>query len=401
MQSEFISDIRSISATDWDALAGEAYPFTRHGFLAALEASGSVGGRSGWHPHHLLVHERASGRLLAAMPTYLKDHSYGEYVFDWGWADAWHRNGLDYYPKLLSAIPFTPCGGPRLLIAEGADRKEVIDAAINAIDEATAEQGWSGWHLLFPDTETAAELKQRGCATRYGVQYHWHNYGYGDFDDFLATMSSRKRKNLRRERRQVEEQGISMRTLRGSEISAEDWKQFYLFYQMTYAKRSGHGGYLTGEFFNELAQRLPEQVMMVMADHGDDCVGGALYLVGDDTLYGRYWGCIEEYNQLHFEACYYRGIDYCIENGLQRFDAGAQGEHKLTRGFEPVLTRSSHRIADHRFDSAIRDFLRREEPSIRAYCEQAREALPYREDFPGCSRANTHSSSDDNDDSKP
>ena len=380
-RSEFIAGIDSIDAAQWDALAGDSYPFVRHAFLAALEHSGSVGDRSGWKPHHLVIRDESTNTLVAAMPAYLKDHSYGEYVFDWGWADAWHRNGYEYYPKLLSAIPFTPCSGPRLLFKDNNNSEILINEILGAVRQELSQKRLSSWHLLFPKEQMVNALEQRSIAHRYGVQYHWHNRGYQCFDDFLGTMSSRKRKTLRRERRQVEEQGIRMRTLRGSDISPADWKQFYLFYQMTYAKRSGHGGYLNQAFFVELAETMSDSLMLVMADHGDTCVGGALYLVGSDTLYGRYWGCIEDYNQLHFEACYYRGIDYCIANGLQRFDAGAQGEHKLTRGFEPILTHSFHIIPDPRFDAAIRDFLKREEPSIRAYCEQARDALPYRADI--------------------
>jgi uncharacterized protein len=377
IETQFVGAIRSVAASEWNALADPGYPFLRHEFLAALEDSGSVGGDSGWQAHHLLLRDK--GRLLAAMPCYLKSHSYGEYVFDWSWADAYARHQLRYYPKLLSAIPFTPASGPRLLIAEHAERGTVIARIVEEMRKQLSQHGISSWHLLFPQHELASDFTAAGLSLRNGVQFHWHNRGYRDFEDFLDGFVSRKRKSVRRERRQVAEQGLQLRTLRGSEIDAAMWDRFHVFYQMTYARRSGHGGYLNRDFFHRLGQTMPESLLLVVAESGAEVVAGALNVVGGDTLYGRYWGCTEEFAHLHFETCYYQGIDFCIREGLARFDAGAQGEHKLARGFEPVLTHSCHLIAHPAFATAIDDFLQRERPAIEAYQREAQAELPFRQ----------------------
>jgi len=313
------------------------------------------------------------------MPLYLKSHSYGEYVFDWSWADAWQRSGLHYYPKLVSAIPFTPATGPRLCMREDADPAATWQAALGAIQGLAKERGFSSWHLLFPEQEVASSLQQAGLHRRTATQFHWFNRGYTSFDDFLADFTSRKRKSLRRERARVAEQGLTLRTLCGGEIGPREWQQFHHFYQMTYAKRSGHGGYLTREFFTQAAPQLGEQVVMVMAYLENRAVAGALYFRSRDTLYGRYWGCEQEYDCLHFETCYYQGIEYCIANGLQKFDPGAQGEHKIQRGFRPVPTWSNHWIADPRLAAAVGDFTRSEEQHSAAYLRDAATLLPFRE----------------------
>jgi predicted N-acyltransferase len=376
MKARFLPAIGAFDAGEWNALAGNAYPFLRHEFLRVLEDSGSVGKASGWLPHHLAIHDGA--HLVAAMPCYAKTHSYGEYVFDWAWADAYQRHGVRYYPKLLSAIPFTPATGPRLLIASDADRQRVLDCLLDAIRDELTHQRASSWHLLFPEQELADTLAARGLALRTGVQYHWQNPGYRDFDDFLDTLVSRKRKSLRRERRLVHEQDVQLRQLRGPDIDAAMWDHFHRFYQMTYARRSGHGGYLERDFFHALGAAMPESILLVIAEHRGKPVAGALNLIGADTLYGRYWGCTESFDQLHFETCYYQGMDFCMREGLRRFDAGAQGEHKLARGFAPVFTHSCHLIAHEGFRGAIEEFLRRERESIDAYREAAAMELPYR-----------------------
>lgn len=368
--------IGAVDAAAWDALAGAGSPFLRHAFLAALESSGSVGGDSGWEPRHLLLRE--GGRLLAAMPCYAKTHSYGEYVFDWAWAEAWARNGLRYYPKLLTAVPFTPATGPRLLRAPDVEAGTALDAFLGHIDEALERQAYSSWHLLFPEAALAGACAERGLLRRCGVQFHWHNRGYRDFDDFLEGFASRKRKQLKRERRQVAEQGLEIRRLRGAEVDAALWDRFHLFYQMTYARRSGHGGYLNRGFFHALGAAMPDALLLVLAYRDGEPVAGALNLQGPDALYGRYWGCTEAYAQLHFELCYYQGIEHCIAEGLARFDAGAQGEHKLARGFEPVITESFHRIPHPAFRAAVADFLRREQPAVERYAEEAAQGLPFR-----------------------
>lgn len=377
IEARFLGSIADISGAEWNALCGTDYPFLRHEFLLNLETSGCVGGDSGWRCLHLTLYRNDA--LIAVMPAYLKSHSYGEYVFDWSWADAWHRSGLEYYPKLLTAIPFTPATGPRLGLAEDESLPALLPVIKQAIEQLASDQQLSSWHLLFPQDELREALTEQGMSPRVGSQFHWFNRDYSSFDDFLSRFNSRKRKSLRKERKRVAEQGIELKVFEGEDISAEHWRTFHHFYQMTYAKRSGHGGYLTREFFPGLSQCIPEHCVMVLAYRGEDAVAGALYFRSSDTLYGRYWGCAEEIDCLHFEACYYQGIEYCIRHGLQRFDPGAQGEHKIQRGFEPVETWSCHWIADPRFADAIDDFTRRESDHIAAYIEQATTYLPFKE----------------------
>ncbi len=370
----YIDSIDEVSPKQWDGVLGSDYPFLRHAFLAALERSGATNRNSGWQPRHLLLEDK--GTLVGHLPLYLKSHSYGEYVFDWSWADAYRRNGLAYYPKLLCAIPYTPATGPRLSLLpdyEAADIQTGLVAELIAQSELLA----SSLHVLFPLEAESALWSP--LSERVGAQYHWFNRGYGSFDDFLDSFSSRKRKSLRRERRRVAEQGVSLRCIDGTAISAALWSFFYHCYQMTYAKRSGHGGYLNEAFFVELGQSMPEQLLMVVAERDGSPIAAALNFKDKQTLYGRYWGCIEEVECLHFEACYYQGIDYCISEGLQRFDPGAQGEHKIQRGFEPVQTRSRHWIVDERFRLAIDHFLQEETPAIADYLDDARRLLPFKQ----------------------
>lgn len=377
LEARFLPEIAAISAEQWNALAGADYPFLRHEFLNNLEQTGCTGGDSGWQPCHLTLY--CGGQLVALMPLYLKSHSYGEYVFDWSWADAWRRHGLSYYPKLVTAIPFTPATGPRLCLLEGQDPEQIYPMLLQAVQQLAQKQGASSWHLLFPEEEVSRQLIPMGSSQRVASQFHWFNRGYTSFDDFLETFNSRKRKSLRRERRRVAEQGIELKVFEGREIGSEQWEKFHLFYQMTYAKRSGHGGYLSREFFQGLRNAIPEHCVMVMAFQAGHAVAGSLCFRSSDTLYGRYWGCEQELDCLHFEACYYQGIDYCIANGLQRFDPGAQGEHKIQRGFRPVKTFSNHWIADPGLSAAVGDFTRREHPHTEAYMEGAASLLPFRE----------------------
>jgi predicted N-acyltransferase len=279
----------------------------------------------------------------------------------------------------VTAIPFTPATGPRLCTRAGTDRAAAWDAALAAIRQFAHRQGISSWHLLFPEEAVASQLLRAGLHRRTATQFHWYNEDYSCFEDFLAGFTSRKRKSLRRERARVAEQGLTLTTLRGAEIGREQWLQFHRFYQQTYAKRSGHGGYLTREFFTETAPRLGEQVVMVLACLEHRPVAGALYFRSNDTLYGRYWGCEREYDCLHFEACYYQGIEYCIAEGLRRFDPGAQGEHKIQRGFRPVPTWSNHWIADPRLSAAVGEFTRSEARHNEAYLREASTLLPFRE----------------------
>lgn len=374
--AKFLDSLSAIDAGQWNQITGTSYPFLRHEFLYGLETTGCTTAETGWQPWHLTLHDESG--LLAVMPLYLKSHSYGEYVFDWSWADAWQRSGLQYYPKLLTAIPFTPATGPRLCVRADKTETNCWPMVISAIEQFAAERGLSSWHLLFPETGVAERLVDYGLHRRSATQFHWHNDSFSSFDDFLATFSSRKRKNLKRERARVAEQGITMRTLQGSSIGPQEWQQFHRFYQMTYAKRSGHGGYLKRAFFTETAPSLGDQVVMVLAYAENEAVAGALYFRSSDTLYGRYWGCSREYDCLHFEACYYQGIEYCIAHGLKRFDPGAQGEHKIQRGFRPVTTWSNHWIADPQLSAAVGDFTRQEAEHNERYKESAAQLLPFK-----------------------
>ena len=367
----------SIEASAWDRLRPNDYPFLRHDFLLGLERAQCTTRRSGWDPAHLRLCD--GERTLAVLPAYLKSHSYGEYVFDWAWSDAWRRMGLAYYPKLLTAIPFTPATGPRLLYEPELDPASLWASFYEQMPVLAGKLGISSWHVLFPTAADSARLEATAMHTRRQVQFHWYNRGYRDFDDFLDGFVSRKRKSLRRERRRVQEQGLRLSMRDGRELSENDWAAFHRFYQMTYAKRSGHGGYLTREFFLDVAPGLGPQVLLALAqDAGGQAVAGALYFRDADTLYGRYWGCAREYDCLHFETCYYQGIEYCIREGLQRFDPGAQGEHKIQRGFEPTMTLSHHWIAQPELDAAIGDFTRREREHIERYRADACALLPFK-----------------------
>jgi predicted N-acyltransferase len=316
-------------------------------------------------------------KSIAMAPGFLKSHSYGEYVFDWSWADAWHRSGLDYYPKLVTAIPFTPATGPRIWTE--ANTSDALPSFINAVTDWCESEKISSWHILFPEEETSSALSELGLVQRMTTQFHWFNRGYTHFDDFLAEFNSRKRKALKKERAAITAQNLWLSTKTGAEISEADWNFFYYCYQTTYLKRSGHEGYLTGEFFTGVCPSLGEDTVMVIAHEGESPVAAALYFVDGQTLYGRYWGCLKEFDFLHFETCYYRGIEYCIEKGLSRFDPGAQGEHKIQRGFEPTLTYSNHWISEPRLKDAVADFCRRDCDHVRRYRDEAATLLPFKQ----------------------
>lgn len=385
MQIQFLTSILDCSASEWDALWPLTYPFTKHAFLAALETSGSTTAETGWQPAHVLV--RQNGQVVAVMPLYQKSHSYGEYVFDWSWADACQRAGIQYYPKLLCAIPFTPATGPRLgFIASltTAQKQEAVQTIEQAVQEKLEQLGGSGFHCLFPSAKERPLFSNEKYAQRQGCQFHWFNANFESFDDFLSTFNSRKRKNIKRERQKVVEQGLCFNMRLAAELNSDDWKSFYLLYQRTYFKRSGHQGYLTADFFQQLAKALPQQVLLCSAHkHNLDSpmVAGALYLRDNSTLYGRYWGTQEDLDGLHFETCYYQGIDYAIKEKLQRFDPGAQGEHKIQRGFTPVKTCSYHWLKIPELHNAVKHFVVEEQQHNNAYCEDGRRYLPFKE---GC-----------------
>ncbi len=375
MEIQQITAISEIDSESWNRLAGDSYPFMRHEFLLALEESGCVSRQAGWQPKHLLVFDNS--KLIAGMPLYLKTHSRGEYVFDHQWTYAYQQNGIRYFPKWLTAIPFTPCQGSRIAVDKSIHLLQITNVLFEFIKANSKPDNISSWHCLFPVGEQLAMLARLGLLVREGVQFQWFNKGYQTFDDFLATFSSSKRKMLKRERRKVAEQGIAMVQLTGCEASEQQWQVFYDFYKTTYFKH-GMSPYLNLDFFLCCAKAMGNKVLLVFALKDGAYIGAALSFIGGDTLYGRYWGCHEEYKSLHFEACYYQGLDYCIQHGLQRFDSGAQGEHKIARGFEPVTTYSAHWFQDERFAKAIGEFLRRERDAVRFYKDDATHYLPFK-----------------------
>lgn len=373
MPISILPHLADIDAATWDALVPDAQPFLRHAFLRSLEDSTSVTPRTGWAPAHQVLTD-TQGQVRAAMPAYVKTHSFGEYVFDHGWADACDRAGIDYYPKLLCAVPFSPVSGARLL-GDAQAAGELIDG----VSDALLEQGLSGLHVNFTDPASDEVLRGRaGWMERLGCQFHWRNQGYRDFQDFLDSLSSRKRKQMRKEREQVAGQGIEFQWYHGHELSEAQWDFVYACYANTYAVRR-RAPYLTRAFFSLLAERMPASIRVVMAHQGGRAVAMAFSLVGGDSLYGRYWGCLTEFDRLHFETCFYQGMDVAIAEGLQRFDAGAQGEHKLIRGFEPVITRSWHYLLHPGLKAAVQDFLAQERVGVLGYAEEARTALPFRQ----------------------
>jgi predicted N-acyltransferase len=363
------SGVSQISPAEWDALAGGDDPFVGHAFLSLLETSGSVGEGTGWMPLPVLVERE--GRVTAVAPAYLKTHSQGEYVFDHGWAEAWERAGGAYYPKLQVAVPFTPCPGPRLF---GEDRS----ALLAALETVTVQNGLSSAHVTFLTDKEALLAQRRGWLMRDGIQYHWFNRGYADFDDFLGHLSSRKRKAIRRERAAACE-SLEIVTLRGPDIEAPHWDAMWRFYQETGSRKWGRP-YLSREFFDRIGEAAGDAALMFLAMRGKQPIAGALNFIGGDTLYGRYWGATEEAPFLHFELSYYRAIIWAIENGVGCIQAGAQGEHKIARGYEPVLTRSVHFLPDPGFRKAVASYLTGEREAILQEFEWAREALPYRAD---------------------
>ena len=369
-----INRMADVPAPQWDAVAGDGHPFTRHAFLDALERHDCVGEEVGWIPSHILVH--ADGQLVGATPAYVKLHSQGEFVFDWSWAEAYSRHGLEYYPKLISAIPFTPSTGPRLLVHPAAPEGTVQRAlAASAVEISRAMQA-SSFHWLFPRETDAGSLEASGLLIRSGCQFHWTNRGYRDFQDYLDALTSKRRKEIRRERRDAASAPVEIEIHDGRTATEEHWREYHKLYSSTYDRKWGYAA-LTHSFFTSVAESLPEQTLVVLAKRDGRYVAGAHCFVGRDTLFGRNWGCVEHHRGLHFEMCYYRLIDYCIRHRLGVFDAGAQGEHKLMRGFLPVETRSAHWIRDSRFREAIGRFLDDERAALRRYRNAMEGHSPY------------------------
>ncbi|MCG8412975.1 MAG: GNAT family N-acetyltransferase [Pseudomonadales bacterium] len=374
----FVESIETIGSVGWNGLTGIENPFMRYEFLHALEKTGCTSKAAGWQPHHVAVYEGDS-QLIAVMPLYLKTNSWGEYVFDWSWANAYQSYGFDYYPKFVTAAPFTPSYGRRLFIEAGRDRAAISKFIIEKIQEKALFLGASSWHVLFPEKEEHELLSRLETQPRIATQFHWYNKGYQSFDDFLDALNSRKRKAIRKERRAVADQGIDFTITEGANISDQQWADFYLYYQTTYLAR-GMQGYLKRGFFKTLAQTMPEQLFLVSAIKDDKEIAAALFFKNREKLFGRYWGCRHELQFLHFETCYYQGIDYAIKHGQQSFDSGAQGEHKIQRGFEPITTYSNHWIANEGFSEAITSFLKEERPHILAYQQDAANLLPFKQE---------------------
>jgi predicted N-acyltransferase len=370
-ESEIVAKIASgvsgLNARAWDRLT-EDHPFVSHAFLSALEESGSVGSGTGWTPAPILIEDEGE-HLVAAAPAYLKTHSQGEYVFDHGWADAWERAGGSYYPKLQVAVPFTPVPGPRLL---GSRPQQLL----TALEAVTVQNDISSAHITFIEGADVGEAEQRGWLIRHGIQYHWFNCGYRDFDDFLDSLTSRRRKTIRKERAAARER-LEFRALTGSEIGTAEWDAMWRFYQDTGSRKWGHP-YLTRTFFDRVGETMGDSLLLFLAYRGSVPIAGALNVIGPAALYGRYWGTIDEVRFLHFELSYYQAIEWAIEKGLSSVQAGAQGEHKLARGYEPVITRSAHFIPNTGFRQAVADFVKEERDAIAAEAEWLARDLPYR-----------------------
>jgi len=368
--THFIDSFSKISCNDWQRLNQDASPLLDYTFYNALEKSESVSPEQGWQPHHLIVDNEHE--VIGILPMYLKSHSWGEYVFDWDWADAYERHGLEYYPKLVATIPFTPVTSNKLY----ANSLTMCDI-FPTLTAYCQEHNINSWHILYCD-KIATPLPE-GVYERNTVQFHWQNQNYQNFDDFLNTFNARKRKNTRKERRSIIDQGLSIRQLRGAQISQEDIDFFYLTYQLTYFKR-GHQPHLSATFFKQIMTDMADKVLLLIASDEQEDVACALFFHDENTLYGRYWGCTKSYNNLHFELCYYQGIDFCISQKLQSFNPGTQGEHKIQRGFEPVLTYSYHWIKHPSFKPAIKDFCQQEQKHMLAYQVKCQQLLPFRKD---------------------
>jgi len=366
---EVIDTLRAVDPRAWNALAA-GHPFLSHEFLHALHETGCACDDSGWSPRYLILRQGSS--LVGAMPLYAKSHSYGEYVFDWAWADAYHRAGLTYYPKLLAAVPFSPVTGPRLLARDGATRTLLVRAALHLARDV------SSLHVLFPSEGEAREMEACGLMLRRAVQFHWENRGYASFEQFLSDLSSAKRKKIRQERRRVQDTGVRLRRLVGKEIGDEHWSFFARCYNGTY--RAHHSTpYLNLAFFRRLGESLPGHTMMVLAELDGKPLASALNIFTADVLWGRYWGSVAHVPLLHFETCYYQALEFCIEKGIRVFEGGAQGEHKLARGFLPTQTWSAHWLRHPQFSDAVEKFLSRESKGIERYVDELTERSPFRE----------------------
>lgn len=376
MRTRILSSISEVAAAQWNALNATGTPFLRHEFLAALEREGCIGEARGWVTHHLVLEDDA-GRLHGAMPLYLKAHSWGEFVFDWSWAKAYAQAGLSYYPKLTSMTPFTPATGPRLLVAPHADAAHVRQTLATTLVDYARRHSLSSSHILFTSDTDREALTDANFIWRKDCQFHWHNHSYTSFDDFMAAFRADKRKKALRERRRVREGGVHFRTLTGSDMTDELWDIVFGFSATTF-EMHGHEHYLSAGFFKSVSAALPDLIMVKLALLQGQPIAAAIFFRSRDTLYGRYWGAAANFDSLHFETCYYQGIEYCIEQRLAHFEPGTQGEHKVARGFEPTTTWSAHWIADVRFRRAIDSFLAQERDAVDQYMAGVEEHVPYK-----------------------
>ena len=379
-RTRIVSSLSELGQAAWDGLVqaqSDANPFLSFAFLHALHESGSASEEKGWQPQYLTLWQQDT--LVAALPMYAKFHSYGEYVFDWAWADAYRRNGIDYYPKLLSAIPFTPVTGARLIATDGAAR----DALIQALDHIQRTNGLSSTHVLYPPEAEAQQLSAAGFLLRKGVQFHWQNQGYQNFEQFLSTLEQKKRKNIRAERRKVYDAGIVMRQVMGRDATEADWRFFKRCYDQTYREHYSTP-YLNLDFFLRIGATMPDNILLVIAERDSQPIAASLLIYDKNALYGRYWGCIEQHACLHFETAYYQPLAFCIEHGIAAFEGGAQGEHKMARGFLPQSTWSAHWLAHPAFSDAVERFLRQEGRGMSAYMDELNERSPFKHDISGC-----------------
>lgn len=373
-----IDSLHAISADEWNVLAGLENPFTQYEFLIALENNGAVGKEFGWLTNFFLAYDD-NDELVGALPLYIKFNSYGEFVFDWAWADAYQQNGLRYYPKLVSSIPYTPATGARILIADKSNYKDIADALIDSVISFAEKSQLSSFHCLFTNKQDTEYLKNHPqLMMRLGCQFHWHNNDYSSFSHYLEQLTSKKRKQIKRERRIVKEQEIEFEILNGHEATEQQWDIYHRFYESTFERKSGMPT-LSNNFFKEIARTMPDSIVLVLAKYQDEYVASAFNLKGTDTLYGRHWGCSDEFDNLHFEACYYQGLEYCIENGLKCFEPGAQGEHKIARGFMPTKTWSAHWIAHPQFNESIKNFLKHETDGMLDYIQELSGHSPFKE----------------------
>jgi predicted N-acyltransferase len=377
-RTRIVSSLSDIGQVAWDGLLqlqADANPFLSFSFLHALHESGCASAKSGWQPQFLTIWraQNDEDELVAALPLYVKSHSYGEYVFDWAWADAYARNGLEYYPKLLSAIPFTPVTGSRLL-ARDAEAMHALIAALTAVQESNS---FSSTHILYPPAAEAEALRAAGFMLRTGVQFHWLNAAYQDFDAFLETLERKKRKNIRAERRKVQQAGVSFRHVSGYEASAEDWIFFTRCYDHTYAAHRSTP-YLNLDFFQRIAASMPQNILLIIAEQNGQAIASSLLIHDEKTVFGRYWGAIKHVDCLHFETAYYQPLEFCIANEMACFEGGAQGEHKMARGFLPQKTWSAHWLAHAAFSDAIENFLQRESGGIEQYMDELNERNPFK-----------------------